>query len=218
MSDSRYRNPYLLRENIDWTDLADGYVLSWSATLGRFEFVPQGGPTGDPGLVGTKSVDESAIGNGKLIAYNSGTGTLEYVDPPTGGTPQVWQPIVVPLASRTTLAPGGWGTVQISSLILDATDWIGKSATIHVLAHSVGSSGQTVAVKLWNLTDSDLVWGDETTSTTPVELTYDIGVGNRDGWLRVTPTLYELTVTTDSTVQTDTAVVGSAYLRIGEVI
>lgn len=38
----------------------------------------------DPKLLGTKEIDESAIGNNKLIKYNSATGKLEFTDAGSG--------------------------------------------------------------------------------------------------------------------------------------
>ncbi|MDQ5987386.1 MAG: hypothetical protein CSYNP_03126 [Syntrophus sp. SKADARSKE-3] len=38
----------------------------------------------DPKVLGTKEIDESAIGNNKLIKYNSATDKLEFVDPGSG--------------------------------------------------------------------------------------------------------------------------------------
>jgi len=40
----------------------------------------------NPGLIGTKEADESAIGNNKILVYKTASGKFEYETKPTGGT------------------------------------------------------------------------------------------------------------------------------------
>lgn len=207
MSDSRYSNPYLLRENIDWTDLANGYVLAWSEAQGRFEFVAQGVSSGDPGLVGTKEVDETGIGDGKILEYSTSSGKLEYVAPPSGATAP---PLLVPLAHSTTLAPNGQ-LVSACLFTMDASDWVGKTVEWFSTCWAVG--GHTVTVKLLNLTDGETCDWQSVASAVPATGYCQLTVGTGTGNLKTASKIYEVTVTASAN---DTAILGSTYLRISD--
>lgn len=166
---SRYANPYLLRENIDWTNLDDGKVLAWNDTLGQFEFID---PTGTPST-------------------------------------STYQPAIVPLCHSTTVAPGVATTAVVFPL--SGADWVGKTVEWYSTVWSV--AGSAVTVTLRNLTDGETVDWQTVASTTPGTGYCQLTVGSATGNLKTTSKTYELIVTPTGN---DTAILGSAYLRISE--
>lgn len=87
-------------------NVASGYVIPTTTEETNWNSVFSGKTNYDTaytqrGYVGTKNVSETAIGNNKILKYNSGTGQLEYVDIPNSA---IWGLISGNLTEQSDLS------------------------------------------------------------------------------------------------------------------